>query len=68
MEIVQHATDDTLERFAMRTLPDSESGPPEEHLLICRSCRDRLQADIDFLTAMRGAATKIREQEQKEGH
>jgi hypothetical protein len=36
------------------------AGPLEEHLLF--------QAETDFLTAMRGAVTKIQEEEQKEGH
>lgn len=64
MVIVQHVTDGLLERYAMQTLPDSESGPLEEHLLICQLCRDRLQADTDFVTAMRGAAAEIRQQER----
>jgi hypothetical protein len=68
VEFVEHISADRLEACAMQTLPDSETWPLEEHLLICQSCLDRLQADIDFVTAMRGAATKIREQEQKEGH
>jgi hypothetical protein len=58
--IVQHVTDDLLERFAMQTLPESETGPLEDHLMICSECRDRLQADIEFVTAMRAAAVTIR--------
>lgn len=57
---MEHISEDGLERYAMQPLPDSESGPLEEHLLICESCRDRLDAEIEFVTAMRGAATKIR--------
>ena len=60
MEFVPHISDDTLERYAMQTLPDSESGPLEEHLLICPECRERLDAEIEFVTAMRGAAVKLR--------
>ena len=48
----------------MQTLPEPESGPLEEHLLICGECRDRLDAEIEFVTAMRSAAAKIREEEQ----
>jgi hypothetical protein len=33
VEIVKHVTDDLLKRYAMKTLPDSETGPLEEHLL-----------------------------------
>jgi hypothetical protein len=31
-----------------------------EHLQVCESCRERLDAEIEFVTAMRGAAAKIR--------
>jgi anti-sigma factor RsiW len=58
--IVQHVTDGLLERYAMQRLPDSETGPMEEHLMICPECRDRLEAEIEFVTAMRGAAVRIR--------
>jgi hypothetical protein len=61
VKIVQHVTDDTLERYAMQTLPESELGSPEEHILICFECRERLQAEIDFVAAMQGAAARIRE-------
>ena len=64
MEIVQHVSDDTLERYAMQTLPESESGPLEEHILICPDCQERLQAEIDFVTAMWGAAAKVWEAEK----
>ena len=41
-EIVEHASDDDLERCAIRTLPDAELGQLEEHLLICSARRERL--------------------------
>ena len=59
-EIVQHVTDDMLELYAMHTFPESETGPLEEHQLVCGDCRDRLEAEIAFVTAMGGAAAKIR--------
>jgi predicted anti-sigma-YlaC factor YlaD len=61
--LVQHASDDTLERIAMQTLPGSDVGPLEEHLLVCDECRDRLDAEMEFARAMRGAAAKVRHQE-----
>jgi hypothetical protein len=60
VKLVQHVTDDTLELYAMQTLPDSEVGFLEWHLVICQSCRDRLEVEIEFVTAMREAAAKIR--------
>jgi hypothetical protein len=43
VEIVQHVTDDSLERYAMQVLPESDLGPLEGHLLTCPNCLDRLQ-------------------------
>lgn len=64
MGIVQHIPDETLERHAMQTLHDSETEPLEKHLLVCNECRNRLDAEIEFVTAMRGAAVKIRRSER----
>ena len=62
---MQHVTDETLERYAMRTLPRRKIEPLEEHLLICSECRDRLQIEIDLVTAMRGVPM-VKEEERKE--
>jgi hypothetical protein len=48
VEIVKHVTNDLLKRYAMKTLPDSETGPLEEHILICPACRDRLHATDEY--------------------
>jgi len=37
--LVPHVTDDRLEGYAMQVLPNSETGPTEEHFLICQSYR-----------------------------
>ena len=60
MIFVAHISDNDLERLAMQTLTDSETGPLEEHLLVCGHCRERLDAEIEFVTAMREAAVTIR--------
>ena len=60
MEIVHHVTDDTLELYAMQTLPESESCTLEEHVLVCSLCRERLEAEIEFVTAMSAAAAALR--------
>ena len=60
MKIVQHVTDDSLERYAMQALHGSDVIPMEEHLLICPDCRKRCQAEIEFVAAMREAAVTIR--------
>jgi hypothetical protein len=60
VEIVHHATDDLLEEYAMRALHAPDMVRLEGHLLICPDCRERLQAEIEFVTVMRDAAVKIR--------
>jgi hypothetical protein len=57
---VEHATDDTLERYAMRSPPAPESERLEEHLLVCAGCQDRLTATDQYVAAMRSAAAAIR--------
>jgi hypothetical protein len=61
---VQHLSDDTLEQFAAQTFPESELGPMEEHLMTCPNCLERLQAEIEFVPAMRDGAVTIREAER----
>jgi len=60
VEIVQHAAEDDLENYAMRTLPAAQVESLEEHLLICGGCRDRLTAADEYVAAMKAAA-KIKE-------
>jgi hypothetical protein len=38
---------------------ESEAAPLENHLLVCRKCRDRLEVEIEFVAAMKAAAAKI---------
>jgi len=64
VEIVQHVAEDTLEQYSMQTLSEAEAEPVEKHLLMCRYCRDQLVNITAFVTAMLGAAAKIREDEQ----
>jgi hypothetical protein len=56
---VDHASDDDLERYAMRTLLEAELEPLEEHLLICAECRERLDETETYVAAMRAAAGEL---------
>jgi hypothetical protein len=58
--MARHVADDILEQCAMRRLPEAEAGPLEEHLLICPQCQDRLEAEIEFVAAMKGATAMLR--------
>jgi hypothetical protein len=64
VKIVQHIGDDLLAQYAVQALPEADVIPLEEHLLICPNCLDRLQAELEFVAAMRGAAATIREVEK----
>jgi len=58
---VNHISEEALEQYAMRTLPEAaELGRLEKHLLICSECRNRLQTMDDYVAAMRSAAAKLR--------
>ena len=60
MVSVEHVGDDDLDQYALRTLPESACAALEEHLLICQSCRDRLQTTDEYVAAMRSAAVTVR--------
>lgn len=51
-----HGTDAQLELYALRRLPEPELGALEEHLLICVSCREKLDGVSDFVLGIRDAA------------
>jgi predicted anti-sigma-YlaC factor YlaD len=57
---VDHISNDDLESYAMRTLPEAGVKGIDEHLLKCSACRDRLQAAEEYVTAMREAAVELR--------
>ena len=48
----------------MRTLPEAEIHPLEEHLLICSPCRERFQEMDVYVAAMRSAAAEIANSEK----
>lgn len=65
--IVNHVSDDWLEQYAMRTLPESEATTLEEHLLVCPACQDRLKATDEYIAAMRAAAKKLEQEDETDG-
>lgn len=54
-----HNDDDRLELYALRRLPTSEVEKVEEHLLICDSCRDRLDEIAAFAFSTRTALKEM---------
>lgn len=63
MEQNEHLLDDILESYVFRRLPEPQLQAAEEHLLICQTCRDRLDEVRHYIMATRIAAKRMREQE-----
>jgi Putative zinc-finger len=58
--MIDHAEDEKLERYSLGALDDTDSARVEEHLLICETCRERLEEADVYTAAMRGAAQFLR--------
>jgi hypothetical protein len=50
-----HISDDVLEQYSLDRLEEQELAAVEEHLLLCESCRDRLEGIDAFVASMRTA-------------
>lgn len=56
----QHCSDASLERYAFGNLPSEDVDRVDEHLLICETCREKLDATERYARAMRNAAARLR--------
>jgi hypothetical protein len=52
---ISHETEDQLELYALGRLPESRNAAVEEHLLLCASCREKLDDVENFALAMQRA-------------
>ncbi len=59
MDSTFHESDERLELYALERLSDSDVVRIEEHLLVCESCRDRLDETAEFAVAMREGGKNI---------
>ncbi|MCW3051133.1 MAG: hypothetical protein JWN14_303 [Chthonomonadales bacterium] len=50
-----HLDDDTIEALAMKRLYELAESDAVEHLLICESCRTRLDEAEEFIATLRAA-------------
>jgi hypothetical protein len=48
-----HLQPDTIENYAFRRLPEDQTVRVETHLLLCQSCRERLEEFDGFRRAIR---------------
>ena len=65
MTIGGHMEEHEIEEYSMQMMSYAESAPIEEHLLICESCRRRVQENDVYLSAMSHAGALIRSASQK---
>lgn len=49
----QHPTEDVLERYLFRSLPNPEVEQLEEHLLVCHSCVEAAEQLLVFVESLR---------------
>ncbi len=59
MPLMTHLEEDVLEAYSLGRIADDEAAALEEHLLICRSCQERLDWTDDFVRAFRMAVRSV---------
>ena len=59
--MADHISDDDLELYSTGRLAARNSAPPEEHLLICVRCRERLARVDEYVEVMREATKEAQE-------
>ena len=64
-----HASDETLESYAMGSLDGPAMARVEEHLLVCAQCQEQLKEADSYVAAMRNAAAglELEDEARKEG-
>jgi len=65
-EIGNHWDEARLEAYSMGRLPEEEIAPLEEHLLLCDTCRQRLQESEKAIRLIRYAAERSRMEPEPE--
>ena len=55
MPLMTHLEEDVLEAYSLGRIAEDEAASLEEHLLICRTCQERLERTDDFVRAFRMA-------------
>jgi anti-sigma factor RsiW len=61
----QHLGEEIAEKYSLGNLPVRTVAEIEKHLLTCELCRQAVTASDAYVTAMRQAAAKFRQAEQK---
>ncbi len=56
-----HIVAEELEGYSLGHIPEEQAGRLEEHLLICATCRQRLEENDSYTSAMRQAAAQLQD-------
>jgi len=54
-----HIPGEVLEKYSLGILPDVDSAPLDEHLLICPTCQRRLEEIDDYVRVMKAATAAM---------
>ncbi len=65
MDIEGHLAEEEIERYSLAASAEPELSRIEEHLLLCSSCRKKVEASDSYVNSMRHAATRIRSEEKR---
>jgi hypothetical protein len=60
-DINPHIAAEELEGYSLGHIPEQQAGRLEEHLLICDTCRQRLEENDSYNSAMRQAAAQLQD-------
>ncbi|MBZ5581794.1 MAG: hypothetical protein LAQ30_06230 [Acidobacteriia bacterium] len=56
----RHLDEEQIERYSLGNLPEEEWAARDAHLLICETCRWRVEESDSYISAMRHAAGELR--------
>jgi hypothetical protein len=61
LNLKRHVEEEELERYSTRAMNEAQAAGVEEHLLVCETCRRRLDEAESFLRGVNAAGRKIRD-------
>jgi len=64
LETNDHASEESLEHYALGLLEEPLLGEIEEHLLLCSRCQDQLKEIDTYQEAMRRAAARLEQEDE----
>lgn len=67
-KVGKHLDEESAEKFSTGSLSARRVAEIEEHLLLCDPCRQAVAASDAYVAAIRTAAAKLREAEQRPRH